>query len=167
MAAATLSSRKKKSPSKKTKKKTSSKSGSGKSRGSIGELAKLMAGIDICMMTTTSANGSLVSRPMSNNGEVDYDGTSYFFTWTESGVAKELKLNKNVNLAFEASRKTYVSAAGKARLVTNKSQMEDHWSPDLDEWFPQGLETDGILMIEVKAKRIKYWNGERESEVKV
>ena len=45
------------------------------------DVAELMKDIDLCMLTTTTENGALASRPMSNNGEVEYDGNSYFFTW--------------------------------------------------------------------------------------
>ena len=135
--------------------------------GNMKSLAKLMKGLDLCLMTTTAANGMIVSRPMSNNGDVDFDGTSYFFTWEQSGVAEELRANKNVNLGFQAADKTYISACGKAKLITNREVMTDHWNPDLEIWFEDGLDTEGILMIEVKCKRIKYWHKMEVVEVKV
>ena len=43
--------------------------------------------------------------------------------------------------------------------------MVKHWNPDLDRWFAQGLDTPGIVLIRVTAKRIKYWQGEDQGEV--
>ena len=45
--------------------------------------------------------------------------------------------------------------------------MEEHWLKELEQWFKDGLDTKGIVMIHVKAKRIKYWHNEDEGEVKV
>jgi general stress protein 26 len=45
------------------------------------DLAKKMREIDITMLSTHAENGAIAGRPMSNNGEVDYDGDSYYFTW--------------------------------------------------------------------------------------
>jgi len=43
------------------------------------ELARKMAGIDFSLLQT-HAGGEIAGRPMSNNGDVDYDGDSWFFT---------------------------------------------------------------------------------------
>jgi general stress protein 26 len=43
------------------------------------ELSRKMKKLDICLLTTQNGRGGLHSRPMSNNGDVAYDGNSYFF----------------------------------------------------------------------------------------
>ena len=52
---------------------------------SLADLATKMRGIDIAMLSTRTAGGEIASRPMSNNGDVDDDGDSYFFTWGWEG----------------------------------------------------------------------------------
>ena len=47
---------------------------------SLADLAAKMRGIDIAMLSTRTASGEIASRPMSNNGDVNYDGDSYVFT---------------------------------------------------------------------------------------
>jgi general stress protein 26 len=39
-----------------------------------------------------------------------------------------------------------------------------HWTPDLDVWFAQGIDTPGLVLLKVRAHRIKVWekNSERE-----
>ena len=62
------------------------------SQKSLKDIAARMRGLDLCLLTTVSDHGRLASRPMSNNGEVDYDGTSYFFTWQDSRMVRDLSL---------------------------------------------------------------------------
>ncbi len=36
---------------------------------------------------------------------------------------------------------------------------------DLDRYFPDGIDTPGVVMIRVHAERIRYWDGEDEGEI--
>ena len=51
---------------------------------SIDEISKRMAGIDIAILSTHTEGGQIANRPMSNNGDVEYDGTSYYFTFEQA-----------------------------------------------------------------------------------
>lgn len=135
---------------------------------SLKAMAKMMADLDLCMFTTVAARGMTASRPMSNNGDADYDGNSYFFTWAKSKLARDVDKNKHVSLAFAGSkrlRKLFVSVSGLGKVITDREKMRDHWNKDLEIWFDKGIDTPGIAMIEVKAKHIKYWHGRDEGEV--
>lgn len=72
--------------------------------------------------------------------------------------------NPRVSLAFEGKDGLYVSVAGTAELIRDKTQFEEHWVPDLDEWFDQGADTPGLVLLKVKASRIKLWQGEDSEE---
>jgi general stress protein 26 len=50
----------------------------------LGEISKRMAGIDIAILSTHTKGGQIANRPMSNNGDVEYDGTSYYFTYEQA-----------------------------------------------------------------------------------
>jgi general stress protein 26 len=52
------------------------------------EIASKISKLDICMLTTRTTGGMLTSRPMSNNGDVEYDGNSYFLTFDQSQTVK-------------------------------------------------------------------------------
>lgn len=134
----------------------------------IQELSKKMKGIDLCMLTTVSSEGVPESRPMSNNGDVEFDGTSYFFTDESAKMVDQLRTNKHVGLSFihpKMMGKTYIALSGEAELIKDKSVMEKHWTKDLDIWFKDGIETPGLVMIEVKATHAKCWENNKESEV--
>ena len=130
-------------------------------------VSKKMKKLDICMMTTQTKTGLLTSRPMSNNGDVEYNGNSYFFTYEGAKTVKDIAENPSVNLSFSGANDLYISIVGKAKLIRTKAKMEEHWLKELEQWFKDGLDTAGIVMIHVKANRIKYWQREDEGEVKI
>jgi general stress protein 26 len=139
---------------------------------SIEEISKRMAGIDIAILSTHTENGQIANRPMSNNGDVEYDGTSYYFTFEQSRTVADIKANSEVALGFTSdggifSDAIYVAVEGDAELIRDKAAFKAHWTSDLDRWFEQGVDTPSIVLIRVKASRITYWDGEHEGEVKV
>ncbi|MPY66825.1 pyridoxamine 5'-phosphate oxidase [Deinococcus sp. SDU3-2] len=130
-------------------------------------LAQKMRGMDYCLLTTVSSHGRLASRPMSNNGEVEYNGTSYFFTWADSRMAKDIAGNKHVQLNFKADKGfLFVSVQGEARVLTDRRVMKDHWHEELRQWFKEGLDTEGLVMLVVDAKRIQWW-GEEDGQIEL
>lgn len=131
------------------------------------DISKKMRNIDYCMMTTTAADGKLTSRPMSTNGDIDYDGHSYLFSSDRQEVVKELEKNPHVNLSFTGDKKIFVSVVGEAELVRDRVQMKDHWQEHLEQWFEDGVDTPGLVMIHVKGERVKYWQNWDSGEVKI
>lgn len=133
----------------------------------LSDISHKMRKLDICMMTTQAADKSLISRPMSNNGDVEYDGNSYFFTYEESEVVKDLITNSNINLTFSGADMLYISITGTGQLIYDKDVLKEHWLDELSKWFADGVDTPGITMIQVRADRIKFWHKEEEGEVKL
>ena len=116
------------------------------------DLAKIMKAMDLCFMATLSAEGGISSRPMSNNGQVDWDGSNWFFSNGDTRKVRELTANPATTLDFQ-SEDTWVSLRGKAQLHTDDHALfEQHWTPDLDRWFPEGIDTPGLTLIEVVAE---------------
>ncbi|PTA68009.1 pyridoxamine 5'-phosphate oxidase family protein [Deinococcus arcticus] len=130
-------------------------------------LAQKMRGMDYCLLTTVSSHGQLASRPMSNNGEVEYDGTSYFFTWADSRAARDIEKNSHVVLNFKAKKGfLFVAVQGHARVLHDRRVMKDHWHPELERWFKGGLDTEGLVMLVVDARRIQWW-GEEDGKIEL
>ncbi len=69
---------------------------------SIEEISKRMAGIDIAILSTHTEGGQIANRPMSNNGDVEYDGTSYYFTFEQARTVADIQANPRVALGFTA-----------------------------------------------------------------
>lgn len=135
---------------------------------SLAALSQKMRSIDIAMLSTKTEGGHIASRPMSNNGEVEYDGSSFYFTFEQSRTVSDIERDPMVSLAFRAFRGSghlYVAVEGEAELIRDKAQFDAHWSPDLDRWFENGTATDGMVLIKVRARRIHYWDGEDDGEI--
>ena len=52
-------------------------------------ISEAMKDIDFCMLVSRAEDGSLGGRPMSNNREVEYEGTCWFFTYDEFAMLKK------------------------------------------------------------------------------
>jgi general stress protein 26 len=108
---------------------------------------------------------------MSNNRDVDYTGDSYYFANDQTRTVSDIEADPNVSLSFQGSsgvlgqRPLFVSVEGTAELIRDKAQFKAHWTSDLDRWFPNGVDTPGVVMIRVRATRMHYWNGMDEGEV--
>jgi general stress protein 26 len=139
----------------------------------LADLAEKMRDIDFCMLSTRTPGGAIASRPMSNNRDVDYDGDSFFFTCDDTETATDIRHDPQVGLSFQGRsglfgvRPFFAAVEGRAELIRDKSRFEAHWTPALDAWFNQGVDTPGLTMIKVHAERVHYWDGDEAGEVKL
>ena len=123
----------------------------------IGEISQRMAGIDIAILSTHTEGGQIANRPMSNNGDVKYDGTSYYFTYEHARTVTDIEANPKVALGFTGeggifSDAIYVAVEGTAELIRDKAVFKAHWTSDLDRWFDKGVDTPNIVLIKVKGE---------------
>ena len=135
------------------------------------ELSKKMRAIDFTMLTTRTEGGVLASRPMSNNGEVDYDGDSWFFTTEDARMVSDIAADPIVGLTLTGDKGLlgkpgiFIAIEARAELIRDKAIFAAHWTKGLDRWFPQGVETPGLVLIKAHASRISYWDGEDEGDL--
>lgn len=133
-------------------------------RSDLESVARLLAKLDICMMTTHAAGGELHGRPMSNNGEVEYDGDSWFFAFGDSRKVREIEADEHVELAFiDTPNGTWINLEGAAAIVRDDVERKRAlWLDDLDRWFPEGPEDPNVVLIKVRARHIDAWAGEAD-----
>lgn len=124
------------------------------------QLAELMREIDTCLLCTTTEGGVPAARPMSNNRQVAYDGTNWFFTWEKSRMARDVQRDSKVMVTYSGNPGLWVAVQGDAQLVDDRDTLAKHWDPELERWFGQGIDTPGITLIKVTATRITYWTYE-------
>lgn len=123
------------------------------------KVAELVKSAHICMFTTMTADGKHVSRPMGLQ-DVEFDGDLWFFTYDDSNKAGEIRGNASVNVSFADPKNTeWTSISGTAEVVHDKAKAKDLWSPILNAWFADGLETEGLCLIKVHADSAEYWDG--------
>lgn len=138
----------------------------------LADIAKDMAGIDIAILSTHTEGGQIANRPMSNNGDVAYDGTSYYFALQSTRLISDIERDPKVALGFSSeagifSEGIYVAVEGVAELIRDKASFQQHWNPDLDKWYENGIETPDLVLIRVKATRVSCWKDHEEFEVRV
>ena len=140
------------------------------------EIAEAMRDIDFCTLATRNLNGAIGARPMSNNRNVEYSGTSRFFTYADRLMVTNIEGDANVGVTYLGSAGVmglvgkpgmFIHVEGKATIKHDPALFAEHWDKSLDRWFPDGSETPGTVMIEIVATRIHYWDGEEEGEVMV
>ncbi|RUM06047.1 pyridoxamine 5'-phosphate oxidase family protein [Rhizobium chutanense] len=135
------------------------------------DLSSQLKKIDFCMLSTSAGSGRISARPMSNNGDVEYDGDSWFFSYEDSRKITEIEAVDAVSLTFTAPPSLlgkpgiFIAVEGLASLVRDKAALEEHWVPDLERWFPEGVDTPGIVLIKVSAYSVRYWDGEENGNV--
>jgi general stress protein 26 len=124
------------------------------------KLTELIKDIDFAMLTTVEPDGSLRSRPMSNNGDVEFDGDLWFFTKASTPKVDEIEREQQVNVSFaRPDKQQYVSVSGRARLVRDRRKIEELWNPAYKAWFPDGLEDPDLALLKVSAEKAEYWDG--------
>jgi len=129
------------------------------------ELTQAIKEIDVCMMTTLDGRGTFHSRPMSNNKEVESDADTYFFTMKDTQKVRDLMESPRVSLTYQGKKGLFVQVYGEGHLIEQKGRMEERWSDDLNAWFRDGLQTDGLCMIRVEGKWMEYWQREKNGRL--
>jgi general stress protein 26 len=119
----------------------------------------------ICMLTTMTADGKHVSRPMALQ-DVEFDGDLWFFAYSDSDVIAQIQQNPQVNVSFSDSKQNaWTSVSGTAVRIDDRAKAEQLWSAPLKAWFPEGLETPNLTLIKVHADTAEYWESAHSSRV--
>ena len=124
----------------------------------IEKLRERIQDIKVAMLTTVDEDGKLHSRPMATE-QVASDGTLWFFTRADSPKIKELAHDERVNVSYsDPDDDTYVSIAGRARVVRDRERAAELWSPLYKAWFPQGLDDPELALVNVRIEQAQYWD---------
>jgi len=129
----------------------------------LAQLYELIDDIEIALMTTRRADGSLVSRPMATQARAE--GTDlWFVTNEETGKIDELESDPNVNLAYyKSGTYEFVSVSGIARLSRDPAKIRELYSPDWRAWFGDeggarngGPDDPRLVLVLVQAQSATY-----------
>ncbi|MFC0205813.1 pyridoxamine 5'-phosphate oxidase family protein [Novosphingobium soli] len=137
----------------------------------LAELSKTMRAIDFAMLSSRTSGGAISARPMSNNREVDYQGDAWFFAEDTTRMVADIEADPRVGLSYQGSsgllgvRPFFLHVEGLATLVRDKAQFAQHWTKGLERWWPDGIDTPGLVLIRIAGDRIHYWDGEDEGEL--
>lgn len=131
----------------------------------IKKVAKMMRSLDFCMLTT-SADGTFRSRPMSNNGEVEFDGDVWFFSATDSRKVSEIAADARVQLTYsDLERFLFIAMTGEAEIIRDVAKKKALWLAELEQWFENGPESDDVVLLKVTPTTVAYWSAEEQDEI--
>lgn len=129
------------------------------------KIAKVMDDLDFFMFTTHAGSGGLRTRPMSNNGEIKFDGHLWFFSYRDTRKISEIEADSRVYLSYaDAENARYVSLSGTAEIVRGPEKKRELWFPELKYAFDGGPDSEKIVLIKVTPAVVAYWMGKNEGE---
>lgn len=137
------------------------------------DISEKMRDIDFALLSTRTSGGAIAARPMSNNRQVEYDGDNFFFTLQDTGTVRDVTGDPNVGLGFQGksgalgTKPFFITIEGTAEIIRDKGQFAEHWTDDLNDWFKDGIDTPGLVLLKVHADRLHYWAGYSEGEIEV
>jgi general stress protein 26 len=124
----------------------------------IRKLAELIGEIRIAMLTTTTADGSLRSRPMRTQ-RAKFDGHLWFFSNRESRKVEDVLRQPRVSLSYAGhDGNCYVWVSGRAELVSDPKKAQELWDERYEEWFPKGPRDPSLILIRVGVEQAEYWH---------
>ena len=127
-------------------------------RGAIPAIAKLIRTIDTCMLATRGDDGLLEARPMSNNGEVEWDGNSWFFAPADGRLVAQIRRDPETLTTYHATdRFGWVALSGTARVIDDQDAKRRLWLKELERWFPNGPGDPGVALIEIRSTSARWW----------
>lgn len=130
-------------------------------------IREIIEDVEVGMLTTISKEGLPSSRPMQVQ-KVDEQGRIWLFTTSSSLLANQIHLNPRVQITFSDSKKNkFLTASAIASTIADVSQMRELWHPSLKAWFPDGLETLGLILLKLNVQEAEYWNSPDSAAVRI
>jgi len=120
-------------------------------------MRRILKGLSIGMLTTSSTNGQTHNRPMLLQ-EIDALGHVWLMTDNGSDKTLDIATNPKVNLAFVSRRQDrVVSLCGDATLRHDPDKLRQLWKASYRAWYPQGKSDPRLVLLEIDVADIEYW----------
>jgi general stress protein 26 len=119
------------------------------------DVIKTMRSDRFVMLSTATADGKIVSHPMTPQQVTD-DADVWFFIGLQGGQAEALRQNPQVNLAF-AEGGSWLSVAGTAEFVDDRAKVDELWDGQVDAYFEQGKDDPNLGLLKVTSRSAEFW----------
>lgn len=120
-------------------------------------LVDLIKDIEVAMLTTHAADGSMVARPLQT---LRFDGGDELIFFTAAGSAKvrELSANPDVLLTYaHPRRRSFLSVRGTATIDRDAATIDALWSPAQRVFFPEGKSDPRLVVLRVHLRDAAWW----------
>jgi len=131
----------------------------------IDRIAGMIKDIQIAMLTTVGADGTLHSRPMATQ-RTPFNGELLFLTGEDSGKVHEIEQDSEVALTYVDPKHTFLSLSGRASLSNDRGLIGELWNPSYKAWFPEGKDDPGIRVLRVRVEQAEYWEAPSNAVVR-
>ena len=115
-------------------------------------------------MLITHTGGTLHARPMAV-ADITEACDLWFITNDESGKVHEIDRDTRVHVVCQRDSSVYLSIAGTASMVHDRSHIERVWKEPLRVWFPDGQADPHLALIHVVPDRAEYWDNQGLNKV--
>jgi general stress protein 26 len=110
------------------------------------------------MMTTRRQDDALQSRPMTTIEHAG-DDSLWFFAKADMAVTEDLEQHSQVCLSYaESSKPDFVCVSGEASIVIDTGKKRELWNKGVQAWFPEGPDSQSIVLIKVQPYHAEYWD---------
>jgi general stress protein 26 len=108
------------------------------------------------MLSTRTPDGGSHVRPMSV-AKIAADDELYFATRLSSPKVGEISSNPSVTVTFQ-SNSEFAVLYGTARIVKDRSVIEQLWSEAWRVWFPGGKDDPNLALLAITPASAEYWD---------
>lgn len=130
------------------------------------KVVDIIRGARFAMVTSRTADGHLVSRPLSLQ-ETEFDGDLWFFVDRQADLLVQVTMDPRVNVAVTGDS-SWVSVSGRAEVVHDDGKAQELWNPVVASWFAAEGSTDapakasgpaelGAVLVKVDGETAEYW----------
>ena len=123
----------------------------------IAKIGELIKDIQMAMLTTVSAGGTLHSRPMATH-QAPFAGELLFLTPAHSGKVEEIQDEAEVSLTYVDAKHAFLAISGRASISNDRATIEELWNPSYKAWFPEGKDDPEIRVLRVSVEQAEYWD---------
>lgn len=113
-------------------------------------------GIRMAMLTTLSGQEPH-ARPMAVQ-ETDDDAVVWMFAENGSDKVEQVRADPHVGLVY-VDGSDYVSATGRAEVVTDAARKRELWNPYAEAWLQCDPEDDKAVLLRIEVTGAELWEG--------
>ena len=117
-------------------------------------VVKQLRNADWVMLTSTGADGKLVSHPMTPQ-EVTDDADVWFLTSTAVSQAEALEKSNHVNIAVSETG-SWLSVAATVEFVDDQAKIDELWNDDMKAYFT-GRNDPTLGLLRATSESAQSW----------
>ena len=121
----------------------------------LAAVRSIMKDVRTAMVTTTTADGTLHTHPMTTQ-EAEFDGDAWFILSRTSETARNAAARPHVNVSYSGPS-SWLSLAGTAELVDDRAKIAELWNRFVEAWFPGGQDDPDVTLLRVRGEEAQYW----------